>query len=121
VRQLRRAAGFRRDDTDEQRLNKLETVLARSTNDLGDDARLIADLLSVPADGRYPPLDLTPQKRKEKTLRALLGQLEGLAVREPVLAVFEDVHWIDPTSLELLDLIVDRIPASVLLIITFRP
>ena len=70
----------------------------------------------------YPPLNLTPQKRKEKTLRALLAQLEGLAAHQPVLMVFEDVHWNDPTSRELLDLIVDRLPAlAVLLIITFRP
>ena len=71
---------------------------------------------------RYPPLNLTPQKRKEKTLRALLAQLEGLAAHQPVLMVFEDVHWNDPTSRELLDLIVNRLPAlAVLLIITFRP
>ena len=72
-------------------------MLARATDDLGDAAPLIADLLSVPTGDRYPPLDLTPQKRKEKTLQALLAQLEGLAARQPVLMVFEDVHWIDPT------------------------
>jgi hypothetical protein len=121
ISQLQRAASFRRDDTDEQRLDKLTAMLARATDDL-TEAALIANLLSVPTGDRYPPLDLTPQKRKEKTLRALLAQLEGLAAREPVLAVFEDVHWIDPTSLELLDLIVDRVPTlPVLLIITFRP
>jgi predicted ATPase/class 3 adenylate cyclase len=122
ISQLQRAAGFRRDDTDQQRLDKLEAVLAPSSNDLKDAAPLIADLLSVPSGNRYPPLDLTPQKRKEKTLQTLLTQLEGLAAREAVLTVFEDVHWIDPTSLELLDLIIDRVPTlPVLLIITFRP
>ena len=72
-------------------------MLARATNDLSEAVPLIANLLSVPTGDRYPPLDLTPQKRKEKTLQALLAQLEGLAAREPVLMVFEDVHWIDPT------------------------
>jgi len=122
ISQLQRAAGFRRDDTDEEQLDKLTAMLARATDDLTEAAPLIANLLSVPTGDRYPRVDLTPQKRKEKTLRALLAQLEGMAAREPVLVVFEDVHWIDPTSLELLDLIVDRVPAlPMLLIITFRP
>jgi DNA-binding SARP family transcriptional activator/class 3 adenylate cyclase/tetratricopeptide (TPR) repeat protein len=122
ISQLQRAAGFRRDNTDQQRLDRLEAVLAQTSKDLKGVAPLIADLLSVPTGDRYPPLNLTPQKRKEKTLQALRAQLEGMAAREPVLVVFEDVHWIDPTSLELLDLIVERVPAlPVLLIITFRP
>ncbi len=122
ISQLQRVAGLRRDDTDAQRLDKLEAVLARATNDLGDAAPLIADLLSVSTGDRYPPLDLTRQKRKEKTLRALLAQLEGLAASQPVMVVFEDAHWIDPTSLELLELVIDRVPTlPVLLIITFRP
>ena len=120
--QLQRAAEFRRDDTDEQRLNKLSAMLARAADDITEAVPLIANLLSVPTGERYPPLDLTPQKRKEKTLRALLAQLEGMAARKPVLVMFEDVHWIDPTSLELLDLMVDRVAAlPILLIITFRP
>src|SRR5437868_4659943 len=122
ISQLERAAGFRRDDTDQQRLDKLETLLAEANVDLREAVPLIADLLSVPIGDRYPPLSLTPQKRKEKTLRALLAQLEGLAARRPVLMVFEDVHWIDPTSLDLLDRIVDRVASlPVLLVITFRP
>src|SRR5215475_2722447 len=122
ISQLERAAGFRRDDTDQQRLGKLEALLEEAGADLGEAVPLIADLLSVPIGNRYPPLSLTPQKRKERTLRALLAQLEGLAARRPVLMVFEDVHWIDPTSLELLDRIVDRVATlRVLLIITFRP
>src|SRR6201981_2813406 len=122
ISQLERAAGFRRDDTDQQRLDKLEALLAETNADLGEAVPLIADLLSVPTGKAYPPLSLTPQKRKEKTLQVLLAQLEGLAARRPVLMVFEDVHWIDPTSLDLLDLVVDRVAAlRVLLIITFRP
>jgi DNA-binding SARP family transcriptional activator len=96
INQLQQAARFRHDDTDQQRLDKLEAVLAQLNNDK-DAAPLIADLLSIPTGGRYPPLELTPQKRKGKTLRALLAQLGGLAAREPVLMVLEDVHWIDPT------------------------
>jgi class 3 adenylate cyclase len=122
ISQLERAAGFRRDDTDQQRLDKLEALLAEANADLSEAVPLIADLLSVPIGNHYPPLNLTPQKRKEKTLGALLAQLERLAARRPVLMVFEDVHWIDPTSLDLLDRIVDRVATlRVLLIITFRP
>jgi tetratricopeptide (TPR) repeat protein len=120
--QLERAAGLRREDTADERLDKLEAVLAQATNDLGDAVPLLAALLSIPTNGRYPPLDLTPQKKKERTLRTLVAQVEGLAARQPVLMLFEDAQWSDPTSLELYDLIVDRVPAlRVLLIITFRP
>ena len=122
IAQLERAAGFRREDTAEQRLAKLEAVLAQGTNDLSEAIPLLADLLSIPTGDRYPPLDLTPQKRKEKTLRALLAQLEGLAARQPVLMVWEDVHWSDPTTRESLDLLIDRVPTlRVLVILTFRP
>ena len=122
IAQLERAAGFRRDDTDEQRLTKLEAVLALAANDLSEAVPLLADLLSIPTGDRYPALDLTPQKRKEKTLRALVAQVEGLAARQPVLLVFEDVHWIDPTSRELFDLIVGRASSlPLLVIVTFRP
>jgi hypothetical protein len=122
ITQLERAAGFRRDDIGEQRFSKLEALLGEATSDLSEAVPLITDLLGVPTGDRYPPLNLTPQKRKEKTLRALLAQLEGLATRRPVRMVFEDTHWIDPTSLELLDLIIDRVPTlAILMIITFRP
>jgi class 3 adenylate cyclase/tetratricopeptide (TPR) repeat protein len=120
--QLERAAGFRREDTVEQRLDKLEAVLAQAIGDLGEAAPLLAALLSLPTGDRYPPLDLTPQKQKAKTLQALVAQVAGLALRQPVLLLFEDAQWCDPTSLEPLDLIVDRVPAlRVLLIVTFRP
>jgi class 3 adenylate cyclase/tetratricopeptide (TPR) repeat protein len=122
IMQLERAAGFRRDDTDQQRLTKLETVLALAANDLGEAVPLLADLLSVPTGDRYPALDLTSQKRKEKALRALVAQVEGLAARQPVLIVVEDAHWADPTSLELFELIVERASSMPLLaIVTFRP
>jgi class 3 adenylate cyclase/tetratricopeptide (TPR) repeat protein len=122
ITQLERVAGFRREDTAEQRLDKLEAVLALGTNDLSEVVPLLADLLSIPIGDRYPPLNLTPQKRKEKTLHAQLAQVEGLAARQPVLMVFEDVHWSDPTTRESLDLLIDRVPAlRVMVIITFRP
>ena len=121
IAQLERTAGFRRDDTDEQRLTKLEAVLALAATDLGEAVPLLAGLLSIPTGNRYPTLDLTPQKRKEKILRALVTQVEGLAARQPVLLVVEDAHWADPTSLELFELIVGRASSLPLLaIVTFR-
>jgi class 3 adenylate cyclase len=122
ITRLERAAGFQREDNPEQRLDKLEAVLAQGTNDLTEAAPLLADLLSIPTSDRYPRLNLTPQKRKEKTLHAQLAQVEGLAARQPVLMVFEDMHWSDPSTREMLDLIVDRVSRlRVLVIITFRP
>jgi class 3 adenylate cyclase len=122
ISQLERAAGFRRDDSDEQRLHKLEAVLAQGSNDLSEAVPLLAELLSIPTGDRYPSLDLTPQKRKEKTVHAQLAQVEGLARQQPVLMVWEDVHWSDPTTRESLDLLIDLIPTlRVLVIITFRP
>ncbi|MEH2543250.1 MULTISPECIES: adenylate/guanylate cyclase domain-containing protein [unclassified Bradyrhizobium] len=122
ITQLKRAAGIRRNDTDEQRLAKLEAVLARATLDLGESVPLFAELLSVPIGDRYPPLELTPLSRKEKTLHAQLALTAGLAAQQPVLMVFEDVHWSDPTTRDLLEILVDRISGlRVLLIATFRP
>jgi class 3 adenylate cyclase/tetratricopeptide (TPR) repeat protein len=122
IAQLERAAGFRREDTADQRLDKLETVLAQGTDDLSEAVPLLADLLSIPTGDRYQPLNLTPQKRKEKTLHAQLAQIEGLAAQQPVLMVWEDVQWSDPTTRESLDLLIDRVATlQVLVIITFRP
>jgi predicted ATPase len=122
ITQLERAAGFRREDTAERRLDKLEAVLAQATGTPSEAAPLFAELLSIPAEKRYPPLGLTPQKRKEKTLLALRAQVERQSAQQPVLLLFEDAHWSDPTSVELLDLIVGRAPAlPLLLVVTFRP
>jgi predicted ATPase/class 3 adenylate cyclase len=121
IMQLERAAGFRREDTDEQRLNKLEAVLSQATDDLSEVVPLMAELLSIPTGDRYPPLNLTPQERKEKTLHARLAQVEGLASRQPVLMVYEDLQWSDPSTRESLDLLVDRVPTlRVLVVTTFR-
>jgi predicted ATPase len=98
-----------------------EALLARSAPP-DEDVALLADLLSLPASDRHKLPNLSPQRKKERTLDALIRQLEGLAHRQPVLMVFEDAHWIDPTSRELLDLTVERVRSlPVLLIVTFRP
>jgi len=97
-------------------------VLAEGSDDLGVVVPLLADLMLIPTGNRYPPLNLSPQKRKEKTLPAQLAQLEGLAVRNPILMVWEDIQWSDPTTRESLDLLIERVPTlRVLVIITFRP
>ena len=119
--QLERAAGFAREDPPQAKLDKLEALLAQSEQNPADAAAPIADLLGVPADGRYPPLSPEPQRRRQQTLAALIRQLDGLARARPVLLIFEDAHWIDSTSLELLDLIIDRVPRlPVLLVLSFR-
>jgi hypothetical protein len=122
VDQLGRAAGFARDEMLATKLEKLvEAVLARAALP-DEDVALIADLLSLPTSDRHPLPNLSPQRKKERTLEALIHQLEGLARPHPVVMIFEDVHWIDPTSRELLDLIVERVHSlQVLLIVTFRP
>ncbi|MCA0048088.1 AAA family ATPase [Mesorhizobium sp. B283B1A] len=119
IAQLERAAGLERDDPPDSKLDKLAALIAPASP---EDAALLADLLSLPTEGRFPPLQLTPQRKKEKTFDALLRQLEDLARQGPVLMLFEDVHWIDPSSRELLDLVIERVPRlPVLLLLTFRP
>ncbi len=103
IEQLGRAAGFARNDSPAARLDKLKALLARAATPQ-EDIALLADLLSLATLEPHPLPNLSPQRKKERTLEALLHQLEGLAAREPVVMVFEDAHWIDPTSRELLDL-----------------
>jgi class 3 adenylate cyclase/pimeloyl-ACP methyl ester carboxylesterase len=124
IARLEHAASFRREDGVEARLAKLEDLLRREIGENGVPtlAPLFAALLEIPPEERYPPLGLTPQQRKAKTLEALARQLEALASRQPVLLVFEDLHWADPTSLELLGNVADRIERlPVLAVLTFRP
>jgi class 3 adenylate cyclase/predicted ATPase len=119
IAQLERAADFARDDTIEVKLGKLQALLAPGTPD-DDDIALLNELLSLPSSAA--DLNLSPQRKREKLFEALLNQLEAEARQRPVLFVFEDAHWIDPTSRELLDLTVDRVRhLPVLLAITFRP
>jgi class 3 adenylate cyclase/predicted ATPase len=122
IEQLERAACFARDDPPAARLDKLEGLLARRRNKLNEVVPLIAALLGLPIEDRYPPLDLTPQRQKQRMLEVLVDQLEGLAAAQPVLVTYEDVHWIDPTTQELLGLAIERIQhLPVLAIVTFRP
>jgi predicted ATPase len=121
IGQMERAAGLTHDDTTRAKLDKLDAVLAQTSTSI-EDASLFAEMLSLPNDGRYPTLDLTPQQRRERTLEAPISQLGALARQSPVLMIFEDVHWTDPTSLEVFSRTVDRIETlRVLLIVTFRP
>ena len=122
IEQLTFAAGINADEAAGAKLDKLEALLAKAGGDTAEAAPLFADLLSIPYDGRYPPLNFTPQAQKDRTLEALVAQLTGLAKHQPVLFVFEDLHWADPTTRELLDLTVAAIEeARVLALFTFRP
>ena len=121
IGQMERAAGLGYDDKPQAKLDKLDAVLAQTSTSL-EDAALFAEMLSLPNDGRYPALALTPQQRRQRTLEALTAQVAGLASQQPLLMIFEDAQWIDPTSLEALGRTVDRIKTlPVLLIVTFRP
>jgi predicted ATPase len=121
IGQMERAAGFVHDDTPQAKLDKLDTVLAQTTTS-GQDAALFAEMLSLPNDGRYPALDLTPEQRRQRTLQALLSQMAALSLKNPVLMILEDAHWSDPTSLEVFGRVVDRVPTlRVVLLVTFRP
>src|SRR5215467_13550051 len=120
IGQLERAAGFERSDSPTEKLSKLEAFVARSMAD-PERVAVLANLLALPASDHFRLQELSPQKRKEKTFAALLAQLDGLAARQPVFMIFEDIHWIDPTSLELLAVIVEHVPqVRVLVLITTR-
>ena len=117
--QLERAAGFAREDTVEEKLGKLQELLAPAARS-GGEIELLAELLSLP--NTAAGLNLSPQRKREMLFEALLHQIEALARTNPVLMIFEDAHWIDPTLRELMDLTADRVRRlPVLLIVTFRP
>jgi predicted ATPase len=121
ISQLERAARFAHDDTVQVKLDKLDALLTQSSTPR-QDAALLSEMLSLPYDGRYPALELTPQQRRQKTLEALHAQVDTFARKNPVLMILEDAHWADPTSLELFGRGVSRIAnLPVLLLITFRP
>jgi class 3 adenylate cyclase/predicted ATPase/ABC-type transport system involved in cytochrome c biogenesis ATPase subunit len=122
VRQLERSAGLQTGDEADTRLEKLESVLSQATTRVAEVAPLFASLLSIPFGGRYLPLSLSASQQRRLTLAALAEQLEGLARRSPVLVMFEDAHWADATSLELIDLVIESVKSlPVLFLITFRP
>jgi class 3 adenylate cyclase/predicted ATPase len=121
IGQMERAAGLAHDDTPQARLDKLDAVLTQTSTRI-EDVALFAEKLSLPNDGRYPAIELTPEQRRQRTLEALTEQLAGLASQNPVLMIFEDAHWTDPTSVEAFGRMVDRIKTlRGLLIVTFRP
>jgi DNA-binding winged helix-turn-helix (wHTH) protein/tetratricopeptide (TPR) repeat protein len=115
-----RAAAFQGDETVDDRLDKLDELLA-SSGARPEQVGLVAELLGLPALGRYRPLELTPQQRKEKIFEVVLSHILALSRRQPVMMLFEDVHWIDPTSLELLTALIERAQnAHMLVLITAR-
>ena len=121
VTRWERDLGFARDDTPQEKLHKLATALTRVETP-PEDVALIAEFLSVPVDGRYPIADLNPQRKKEKTFEALIQLLTNRARRQPLLMLFEDAHWADASSLELLDKTIGQLTSlPVLLIVSFRP
>ena len=121
ISQMERAAGFAHGDSPKTKLDKLDALLTQSFTS-PQDAALVAEMLSLPHDGRYPKLEQAPQQRRQKTLEALTAQLKALSRSYPVLMIFEDLQWIDPTSLEVLDMFVGRIKTlPALLVATYRP
>ncbi|WP_104518531.1 adenylate/guanylate cyclase domain-containing protein [Rhodopila globiformis] len=121
IAQMERAAGFAHGDAPEVRLTRLQALLAEAEPS-GEDVALVAELHGLPSTDLVPPLDPTPQRRKEKIFEALLRQVEALARQRPVLMVFDDLHWIDPSSRELLDRLIARVANwPVLLLALFRP
>jgi len=122
INQLEIVAGFAANDPAEERLNKLEKLLGKAAQPTAETMSLFFSLLSIPTGDHYAPLELSPQEQKDRTLKALVSRLEGLAAEKPVFNVVEDAHWIDPTTSELLDLVVDAVQKlPILLVITFRP
>jgi predicted ATPase len=122
IAQLERAAGLEPASSASARLDRLEGLLGPTARNPPQDLALIAELLSVPTDRRYPALTMSPKQKREMTLSALLDQLDDVTAQKPTLILFEDAHWIDPTSLDLLDRAVARVAdLPALLVITFRP
>ena len=122
IEQIERAAEFHPDDTEPRKRKKMESLLDGGMTDLESVVPLFAALLSIPTGGRYPALDLTPERQKEMTLEAVVVQMLAGSHDRPVLIVFEDVHWADPTSLEMLEILVSRTQDKpVMVVITFRP
>jgi len=122
IAQLQQAAQFNPSDTAPCKLDKLEALLRLSMKDIALVAPLFAALLSISAAERYPPLQLTPEAQREKTLTAVIDWIGDMAARQPLLLLVEDAHWSDPTTLELLGLILERLPQlPALLVLTFRP
>jgi class 3 adenylate cyclase len=122
VRQLTRAAGFSSEDDDDAKLRKLTGLIPTELRDAPELVPLLANLVSIPCGSRYPPLNMSPQRQKQRLFEVLIRLLECFASRGPVLLVVEDLHWVDPTSDELIGVVIDRLKAlPILAILTARP
>ena len=122
LEQMAHAAGIEDTDPADLKLAKLEAILRGGAGQVEEAVLLLAPLLSIPIGGRGPPPQLTPQRQRQRTGEILLEQLEGLAASQPLLMIFEDAQWIDPSTSELLGLAIERIhELPVLLLVTFRP
>jgi TOMM system kinase/cyclase fusion protein len=116
------ALQFDREESPQHKLSKLEGFLAPYGLPLAEVVPLFAALLSLPLTADYAPLTMSPEQQKQKTLHALLTIVLRIAAQQPLLFVMEDLHWVDPTTLELLSLLVDQGPtARILVLLTFRP
>ena len=117
-----RALKFGRDESPEAKLDKLEALVVGQSGRPLSDVRFVASILSIACEERYGALTMTPQKQKDETLRALVDIVEAAARRAPTVMLYEDVHWADPTSLEVMDLLVDRVKnIPLLIVLTHRP
>ena len=117
-----RALRFARDDTAEQKLDKLEALIVGQYRRPREDIRFLAAMLSIPGEERYGAVAMTPQKFKDETLRALVDTMEAIARRQPTVELFEDIHWADPTTLEVIDLLIHRVRnIPLLVVLTHRP
>ena len=122
IEELQRRLAFERDDAPGDKLRKLESALARDGFDLEATVPLLGALLSLPLADRYPPLTIAPERQKQKTVDALVGSIRVETERQPTLLIVEDLHWADPSTQELLDLLIDQLAAArLLLLLTFRP
>lgn len=119
---LRRAAKLLPEDTPAEKLTKLETFLTKCAVAIDDVLPLLAAALSIPLGDRHPSLAVTPERQKELTLLAIMQLFESMSAQEPLVLSVEDVHWVDPTTSELLERLIERVArAHILLIVTFRP
>jgi class 3 adenylate cyclase/tetratricopeptide (TPR) repeat protein len=121
-RQLEFAAGFSADDAPAAKLDKLEALLRQAVGDVAEGMALLPPLLSLPASDRYGAIEMEAERRRERVLRILGDQIRGLALRNPVLLIFEDAHWLDPATREFIEHLLPRIAdVPVLMVITYRP
>src|SRR5437899_592200 len=120
---FQRLLRFQAEESPDEKFGKLEQALLQYRLRVEETVPLFAPLLTLPLpENRYPLLNLSPQRQRQKTLETIVAILLELAERQPVLLIIEDLHWTDPTTLELLNLVIDQTPtASLLLLLTCRP